>query len=179
MTARYMSRSALCGALFVLVFASISAFAYGKKKSPDQAKASPPETALRAYIARVRAQNDADGPLFKMRDDPRVTGVGRFLRKWSIDELPQFWNVLRGEMSIVGPRPALPKEVPGWSEELRNRLRVQPGITGMWQVNGRSSASFDDYERYDLYYVDNWSLLADLAIVAKTIPAVLFSRGAF
>ena len=130
-------------------------------------------------LEKLRASNDADGPLFKMRDDPRVTSVGRVLRKWSIDELPQFWNVLRGEMSIVGPRPALPREVSGWSEDLRNRLRVQPGITGMWQVNGRSSSSFDDYERYDLYYVDNWSLLADLAIVIKTIPAILLSRGAY
>ena len=127
----------------------------------------------------LRVRNDADGPLFKMRDDPRVTRVGRFLRKWSIDELPQFWNVVRGEMSIVGPRPALPSEVSGWTEDLRNRLRVQPGITGMWQVNGRSSSSFGDYERYDLYYVDNWSLVTDLGILAKTIPAVLFQRGAY
>ncbi len=101
------------------------------------------------------------------------------LRTWSIDELPQLWNVLRGEMSIVGPRPALPSEVESWSEELANRLSVKPGITGMWQVNGRSASSFDDYARYDLYYVDNWSLLTDLAIVAKTIPAVLLRKGAY
>jgi len=126
----------------------------------------------------LQLRNDADGPLFKMRDDPRVTRVGRFLRTRSIDELPQLWNVLRGEMSIVGPRPAIPSEVLGWSEDLQHRLRVKPGITGMWQVNGRSSSSFADYERYDLYYVDNWSLLADLAILLKTIPVVLFRRGA-
>ena len=130
-------------------------------------------------LPALRSQSEVDGPLFKMRDDPRVTRVGRVLRSWSIDELPQLWNVLRGEMSIVGPRPALPGEISGWSAELQNRLRVKPGITGMWQVNGRSSSSFEDYERYDLYYVDNWSLLTDLAIIAKTIPVVLLRRGAF
>jgi exopolysaccharide biosynthesis polyprenyl glycosylphosphotransferase len=130
-------------------------------------------------LAALRSQSEVDGPLFKMRNDPRVTRVGRVLRSWSIDELPQLWNVLRGEMSIVGPRPALPGETSEWSAELQNRLRVKPGITGMWQVNGRSSSSFEDYERYDLYYVDNWSLLTDLAIIAKTIPVVLLRRGAF
>jgi exopolysaccharide biosynthesis polyprenyl glycosylphosphotransferase len=132
-----------------------------------------------SMLANIRSMNDASGPLFKMRDDPRVTKVGRRLRAWSIDELPQLWNVLRGEMSIVGPRPALPSEAEMWSEELANRLSVKPGITGMWQVNGRSTSSFDDYVRYDLYYVDNWSLLTDLAIVAKTIPAVLLRKGAY
>jgi exopolysaccharide biosynthesis polyprenyl glycosylphosphotransferase len=130
-------------------------------------------------LAALKSQSEVDGPLFKMRNDPRVTRVGRVLRSWSIDELPQLWNVLRGEMSIVGPRPALPGETSGWSAQLQNRLRVKPGITGMWQVNGRSSSSFEDYERYDLYYVDNWSLLTDLAIIAKTIPVVLLRRGAF
>jgi exopolysaccharide biosynthesis polyprenyl glycosylphosphotransferase len=127
----------------------------------------------------LREQSEVDGPLFKMRDDPRVTRVGRYLRKASIDELPQLWNVLTGEMSLVGPRPALPSEAVEWTDELRSRLRVKPGITGMWQVNGRSTSSFDDYVRHDLYYVDNWSLLTDLAIVAKTIPVVLFRRGAY
>jgi exopolysaccharide biosynthesis polyprenyl glycosylphosphotransferase len=130
-------------------------------------------------LPALQSQSDVDGPLFKMRNDPRVTRVGRVLRTWSIDELPQLWNVLRGDMSIVGPRPALEGEISGWSEGLRNRLRVKPGITGMWQVNGRSSASFDDYERYDLYYVDNWSLLFDLAIILKTVPVVLLRRGAY
>ncbi len=125
------------------------------------------------------AQNEADGPLFKMRHDPRVTGVGRLLRRFSIDELPQLWNVLRGEMTIVGPRPALPNELSGWSHELHQRLRVRPGITGMWQVCGRSDTSFEDYVRLDLYYVHKWSLLVDLTIVAKTIPAVLARRGAY
>jgi exopolysaccharide biosynthesis polyprenyl glycosylphosphotransferase len=127
----------------------------------------------------LRGQSEVDGPLFKMQNDPRLTRVGAFLRKLSLDELPQLWNVLRGEMSMVGPRPALPTEVSEWSEEVRNRLRVKPGITGMWQVNGRSQTSFDDYVRHDLYYVDNWTLLTDLAIVAKTVPVVLFRRGAY
>ncbi len=124
------------------------------------------------------AVNEADGPLFKMRDDPRVTRVGRFLRKSSIDELPQLWNVVRGEMSMVGPRPALPHETEAWDPLLTQRLRVTPGITGMWQVNGRSESSFEDYTRLDLYYVDNWSLLIDLAILAKTVPVVLLRQGA-
>jgi exopolysaccharide biosynthesis polyprenyl glycosylphosphotransferase len=127
----------------------------------------------------LREQSEVDGPLFKMQHDPRLTRVGRFIRKASIDELPQLWNVVRGEMSIVGPRPALASEAAEWSDDLRGRLRVKPGITGMWQVNGRSSASFDEYARHDLYYVDNWSLLTDLAIVAKTVPVVLGRRGAF
>jgi exopolysaccharide biosynthesis polyprenyl glycosylphosphotransferase len=124
------------------------------------------------------ADNEADGPLFKMRHDPRVTRVGRFLRSSSIDELPQLWNVVRGEMSMVGPRPALPHETEAWDPLLTQRLRVTPGITGMWQVNGRSESSFEDYTRLDLYYVDNWSLLIDLAILAKTVPVVLLRRGA-
>ena len=131
--------------------------------------------ALRAQLA---AQNEADGPLFKIKHDPRVTRMGRLLRKTSIDELPQLWNVLRGEMSLVGPRPALPEEAALWAPELRDRLRVQPGITGMWQVSGRSNTSFEEYSRLDLYYVDNWSLLTDLSIVLKTLPSVLLQRGA-
>jgi len=127
----------------------------------------------------LRERNEADGPLFKMREDPRVTRVGRLLRKLSIDELPQLWNVLRNDMSMVGPRPALPAEMAAWGADLHGRLRVKPGITGMWQVSGRSNSSFQDYERLDLYYVDNWSLATDLAIIAKTLPMVLLRRGAF
>ena len=126
----------------------------------------------------LRDQSDVDGPLFKMRNDPRVTRVGRVLRRLSIDELPQLWNVVVGDMSIVGPRPALPAEAELWTEEMGARLRVKPGITGMWQVNGRSALSFEDYVRNDLYYVDNWTLLTDLAIVAKTVPVVFLGRGA-
>ncbi len=131
--------------------------------------------ALRHELA---AQNEADGPLFKIKHDPRVTRVGRVLRQTSVDELPQLWNVLRGEMSLVGPRPALPDEAVLWSEDLRDRLRVQPGITGMWQVSGRSDTSFEEYSRLDLYYVDNWSLVTDLSILTKTLPTVLLQRGA-
>lgn len=122
--------------------------------------------------------NESDGPLFKISADPRVTRVGRVLRKFSIDELPQFWNVLRGEMSVVGPRPALPREVAEWDEDVHERLRVLPGITGMWQVSGRSETTFDEYKRLDLYYVDNWSLLHDVKIVLRTIFVVLRGHGA-
>ncbi len=127
----------------------------------------------------LRDRNEVDGPLFKMKHDPRVTKVGGFLRTTSIDELPQFWNVLKGNMSMVGPRPALASEVAGWPSRLHNRLRVKPGLTGMWQVSGRSSSDFGDYVRLDLYYVDNWSLLADLDIIVRTVPALLAKRGAF
>jgi len=122
--------------------------------------------------------NEADGPLFKMANDPRITRIGRILRATSIDELPQLWNVLRGEMSLVGPRPALPHETEEWDALLVQRLRVKPGITGMWQVSGRSDTSFEDYTRLDLYYVDNWTLTTDLAILAKTVPVVLMRQGA-
>jgi exopolysaccharide biosynthesis polyprenyl glycosylphosphotransferase len=126
----------------------------------------------------LAAHNEMDGPLFKMARDPRITRVGRILRKLSIDELPQFWNVIKGEMSVVGPRPALPDEVAQWPLDLHSRLRVLPGITGMWQVSGRSETTFEEYKRLDLYYVDNWSLLHDLRIVLKTGLVVLFQRGA-
>jgi exopolysaccharide biosynthesis polyprenyl glycosylphosphotransferase len=131
-----------------------------------------------ARLIDLRAANEADGPLFKLADDPRVTKIGGFIRRTSIDELPQLWNVVRGEMSLVGPRPALASEADGWSPDLYNRLRVRPGITGMWQVSGRSDANFDEYTRLDLYYVDNWSFLVDLGIVLRTIPSVLSARGA-
>ncbi len=131
-----------------------------------------------ARLAELEAHNEADGPLFKMTDDPRVTRIGAFLRRLSIDEIPQFINVLRGEMSVVGPRPALPTEVESWTEDVHDRLRVLPGITGMWQVSGRSDTTFDEYKRLDLYYVDNWSLAHDARIVCKTFAAVLAQRGA-
>lgn len=129
-------------------------------------------------LDEVMDRNESDGPLFKIKDDPRITSVGRILRKLSIDELPQLWNVIRGEMSLIGPRPALPREIDGWGEELHERLRVRPGMTGMWQVHGRSEAAFSEYERLDLYYVDNWSIVIDVGILARTIPVVLFGRGA-
>jgi len=131
-----------------------------------------------AQLAALRELNEADGPMFKMAQDPRVTKVGAILRKLSIDEIPQFFNVLRGDMSVVGPRPALQSEVDQWTDDVHDRLRVLPGITGMWQVSGRSDTTFDEYKRLDLYYVDNWSLAHDARIVCKTFAAVLAQRGA-
>lgn len=131
-----------------------------------------------SMLPELMAENEASGPMFKMTNDPRVTPVGRFLRKTSVDELPQLFNVLKGDMSLVGPRPALPHEAVQWNDDLKERLRVKPGITGNWQVNGRFTASIEDYQRLDLYYVDNWSLVSDLVILAKTIPAVLQRNGA-
>jgi len=127
----------------------------------------------------LEAHNEADGLLFKMRRDPRVTKVGRFLRRTSLDELPQLFNVLLGEMSLVGPRPALPEETTRYVEAQRGRLRVKPGLTGLWQVNGRHDLVFDDYVRYDLFYVENWSLTMDLYILFKTIPALLSGSGSY
>ncbi len=130
-------------------------------------------------LESLKGLNEAGGPVFKIRNDPRITRVGRLLRKFSIDEFPQLWNVVRGEMSLVGPRPALPAEMKTWTTDLHERLRVRPGITGMWQVNGRTDTSGSDYVRLDLYYVDNWSLLIDLIIMLKTVPTVLSGRGAY
>ncbi len=128
-------------------------------------------------LAELQAHNEAAGPMFKMTDDPRVTRVGKVLRATSIDELPQLFNVVKGDMSLVGPRPALPNEADQWDEALWERLRVQPGITGMWQVSGRYTASLETYARLDLYYVDNWSLVTDLAILARTVGVVVKRRG--
>lgn len=124
-------------------------------------------------------RNESDGLLFKIRDDPRVTRVGRWLRKWSLDELPQLLNVVSGQMSLVGPRPPLPEEVARYDADVARRLLVKPGITGLWQVSGRSDLSWEDGLRLDLYYVENWSLAADLVILWKTIGAVLRQRGAY
>jgi exopolysaccharide biosynthesis polyprenyl glycosylphosphotransferase len=117
--------------------------------------------------------------LFKMEEDPRVTRPGRWLRRYSIDELPQLVNVLRGEMSLVGPRPPLPTEVARYAKDTVRRLRVRPGMTGLWQVSGRSDLAFDEAIRLDLYYVDNWSMLQDLTILVRTLGAVLGTRGAY
>ena len=114
-----------------------------------------------------------------MADDPRITRVGRLIRRLSLDELPQLWNVLRGEMSLVGPRPPLPDEVARYDSDMRRRLRVRPGMTGLWQVSGRSDLSWDDTVRLDLYYVDNWSMVQDVAILLKTVRAVFRSEGAY
>ncbi|MGH8884946.1 MAG: sugar transferase [Egibacteraceae bacterium] len=128
---------------------------------------------------RYEALNESDGPVFKLRKDPRVTPVGRVLRKFSIDELPQLVNVLRGEMSLVGPRPPLPKEVSAYGEIERRRLLVTPGITGVWQVSGRSNIDFANWVEMDLAYIRSWSLWLDLSLLVRTIPAVLSGRGAY
>ena len=130
-------------------------------------------------IDALRAQNEASGPLFKMKKDPRATRVGRVLRRLSLDELPQLFNVLRGEMSLVGPRPPIPAEVAEYEDWQLGRLRAVPGITGLWQVSGRSQVPFHDMVRLDLHYIRNWSLALDLEILWRTIPAVLTSRGAY
>jgi exopolysaccharide biosynthesis polyprenyl glycosylphosphotransferase len=128
--------------------------------------------------AGLQAQNEMDGPAFKMRRDPRVTPVGRFLRRTSLDELPQLWNILKGEMSFVGPRPAVEEEVEQYEPWQRRRLSMKPGLTCLWQISGRNELTFDEWMRLDLEYIDNWSLWLDLQIALKTIPAVLFGRGA-
>jgi exopolysaccharide biosynthesis polyprenyl glycosylphosphotransferase len=124
-------------------------------------------------------RDEVVGPTFKIRHDPRCTRVGRLLRRTSLDELPQFYNVLRGEMSVVGPRPAIPAEVEQYQEWHRKRLEVSPGITGLWQVSGRSQLTFDEMCLLDIYYLENWSPLLDLKIALKTIPAALAGRGAY
>jgi exopolysaccharide biosynthesis polyprenyl glycosylphosphotransferase len=130
-------------------------------------------------ITLVRLNEADGGVLFKIRRDPRVTQVGRFLRRYSIDELPQFVNVLRGEMSVVGPRPPLPSEVRIYDDQIRRRLLLRPGITGLWQVSGRSDLSWDESVRLDLSYVENWSMMNDLVIALKTAGAVLSATGAY
>ena len=131
------------------------------------------------HRAELAARNQADGVLFKIRDDPRITPVGRVLRKFSLDELPQLLNVVAGSMSLVGPRPPLPDEVERYQADAHRRLLVKPGMTGLWQVSGRSDLSWDESVRLDLYYVENWSLGLDLAIIGRTVWAVLRSRGAY
>jgi lipopolysaccharide/colanic/teichoic acid biosynthesis glycosyltransferase len=133
-----------------------------------------------ARLGTVRHLNaNADGLLFKAQHDPRVTRVGSVMRRYSIDELPQLINVINGDMSLIGPRPALPAEVRRYAPDVQRRLHVRPGVTGLWQVSGRSDLSWDDTVRLDLYYVDNWSVVQDLSILAKTIHAVVRSRGAY
>jgi exopolysaccharide biosynthesis polyprenyl glycosylphosphotransferase len=122
--------------------------------------------------------NEMDGPAFKMTNDPRVTSVGRLLRRTSLDELPQLWNILRGDMSFVGPRPAVIEEVRQYQPWQRRRLSMKPGLTCLWQVSGRNELTFDEWMRLDLEYIDNWSLWLDLKIALKTIPAVVRGRGA-
>jgi lipopolysaccharide/colanic/teichoic acid biosynthesis glycosyltransferase len=129
-------------------------------------------------LAEVQHLNEQDGPAFKIKNDPRTTCIGRFLRKTSIDELPQLLNVLRGEMSLVGPRPPLPEEVKRYEWFFRKRLSVKPGVTCIWQISGRNSVRFDHWMQMDHEYIENWSVWLDIKILLFTIPAVLFSRGA-
>ncbi|MGI8900674.1 MAG: sugar transferase [Nocardioides sp.] len=131
-----------------------------------------------ARLAEFAHLNEHDGLLFKIANDPRVTRVGRVLRRWSLDELPQLWNVLSGEMSIVGPRPPLPEEVDRYDVQVRRRLLVKPGLTGLWQVSGRAGLPWDEAVRLDLHYVENWSPSLDAVILAKTILAVFRGHGA-
>lgn len=128
--------------------------------------------------AKLQAQNEQAGPVFKMKRDPRITKVGRFIRKYSIDELPQLVNILRGEMSIVGPRPPLPAEVAQYKTWQRRRLSVRPGLTCYWQVGGRNNIGFEEWMRLDLRYVDNWSLAVDARLIMQTVPVVLRGTGA-
>ena len=127
----------------------------------------------------LKEQNEASGPLFKIKDDPRRTRIGKFIRRTSMDELPQFLNVLRGEMSVIGPRPALPEEVEKYEAWQKQRLEVLPGISGLPQISGRSDLTFDEMCLLDIYYIENWSLSLDLTIMARTIPHVLLGRGAY
>lgn len=126
----------------------------------------------------LEAINEMDGPVFKSSRDPRITNIGRILRRFSIDEFPQLFNVIKGQMSFVGPRPPLPAEVQRYKRWQRRRLSMKPGITCLWQISGRNQIGFDEWMRLDLKYIDNWSLLLDLKILLKTIPVVLFGKGA-
>jgi len=130
-------------------------------------------------LSELETRNEASGPLFKIKNDPRITSVGKLLRRYSIDEVPQLLNVLRGEMSLVGPRPPLAREVAAYEDWHMDRLEVRPGMTGLWQVGRRTDWSFDDYVRLDLFYIENWSTAYDIYLLLKTIPAVFKGRGNF
>jgi exopolysaccharide biosynthesis polyprenyl glycosylphosphotransferase len=131
------------------------------------------------HLDELRERAARDHVLFKLPDDPRLTRTGRWLRRHSLDELPQLWNVVKGDMSVVGPRPPLPSEVEVYADDARRRLLVKPGLTGLWQVSGRADLSWDDSVRLDLYYVENWSWVLDALIIARTVPAVVKGRGAY
>ncbi|MHC8608828.1 sugar transferase [Paenarthrobacter ureafaciens] len=130
-------------------------------------------------LSELQSLNEGNGLLFKVKNDPRITRVGYILRKYSLDELPQLFNILSGSMSLVGPRPPLPREVESYEHDVRRRLLVKPGLTGLWQVSGRSNLSWQDSVRLDLYYVENWSLAGDLVIILRTIRAVFLGTGAY
>ncbi|NLF25519.1 MAG: exopolysaccharide biosynthesis polyprenyl glycosylphosphotransferase, partial [Deltaproteobacteria bacterium] len=130
-------------------------------------------------LEALKAQNEMSGPAFKLKNDPRVTALGRFLRRFSLDELPQLWNVFKGEMSLVGPRPPVPGEVNAYARRYRRRLSMRPGMTCTWQVSGRNEIKdFDSWVKLDLEYIDNWSFWQDIRLLLRTIPAVLSGVGA-
>ncbi|MCW2672309.1 MAG: exopolysaccharide biosynthesis polyprenyl glycosylphosphotransferase, partial [Frankiales bacterium] len=130
-------------------------------------------------IETLMVLNESDGPLFKLRADPRVTKIGARLRKYSLDELPQLFNVISGSMSLVGPRPPLPTEVDVYDDHVHRRLLVKPGMTGLWQVSGRADLPWEESVRLDLYYVENWSVALDIQILWKTLFAVAGGSGAY
>lgn len=132
-----------------------------------------------ARLEELAELNEATGPLFKIKDDPRVTRMGKWMRKFSVDEFPQLLNVMKGEMSLVGPRPPLPQETAEYTEYDWRRMEVPPGMTGLWQVSGRSTLTFDEMVRLDLFYIENWTVGFDLALLMRTVPAVLFADGAY
>lgn len=136
-------------------------------------------TASDAMLLDLQEKSEGNGVLFKIRADPRITRVGRVLRAYSLDELPQLINVLRGEMSLVGPRPPLPSEVARYDDDVHRRLLVKPGLTGLWQISGRSDLSWDESVRLDLRYVENWSFAFDFMILWKTARAVIARSGAY
>lgn len=130
-------------------------------------------------LEKLRERNEMQGPVFKIANDPRITRVGGFLRKYSLDELPQLWNVLKGDMSLVGPRPPLPEEVSHYKRKQRKRLSMRPGLTCIWQVSGRNEIpDFEEWARLDLEYINTWSLKQDFVLLLKTIPAVMLGTGA-
>ena len=133
----------------------------------------------RNFISGDMAEDNAESTVFKMVCDPRITAIGRFLRRSSLDELPQFYNVLRGEMSLVGPRPPISYELEHYQDWHKDRLKVKPGLTGLWQVSGRSSVGFDEMVKLDLYYIGHWNLQLDLKIMVRTVPAMVKGEGAY
>ena len=136
-------------------------------------------TDAEAQLAGLRELSEGNAVMFKMKDDPRITPIGKFLRRFSLDELPQLFNVFGGSMSLVGPRPPLEKEVSEYENHVHRRFLVKPGVTGLWQVSGRSNLSWEDTVRLDLYYVENWSMTGDVAILWRTAKAVLAREGAY
>jgi exopolysaccharide biosynthesis polyprenyl glycosylphosphotransferase len=132
-----------------------------------------------ALLQQLKVKSDRKGPVFKMKNDPRVTSIGRFLRRYSLDEIPQLINVLRGEMSLVGPRPQVIWEAQHYDEWAKKRLNVLPGITGLWQVSGRAELTYEEMIELDIYYIEHWSPGLDIKILLRTIPAVLFAEGAY